>query len=64
MKGLDERMPETPYVAVGPRVAIRHTERTDRAEFTRLARTSAALHHPWLTAPSTGAPSDTPGWPG
>lgn len=52
-------MPDTPYVARGPRVAIRHIERTDRAEFTRLARTSAALHHPWLTAPTTDEAFDT-----
>ncbi|WP_308312771.1 GNAT family protein [Streptomyces sp. ISL-11] len=43
------------YLAQGPRVAIRALTPADGAEFTRLARASAGLHHPWLTIPTTGA---------
>ena len=37
----------------GPRVALRRVSRDDEAEFLRLARASAALHHPWLSLPGT-----------
>lgn len=52
-------MSDSQYLAVGTRAAIRHTARTDRAEFTRLARSSAALHHPWLAPPTTDHAFDT-----
>jgi ribosomal-protein-alanine N-acetyltransferase len=37
----------------GPRVALRPVGGADEAEFTRLARASAALHHPWMDLPRT-----------
>jgi [ribosomal protein S5]-alanine N-acetyltransferase len=46
-------MPDSPYLAAGSRAAIRRTARRDGAEFTALARASAALHHPWLFPPTT-----------
>ncbi|GAA0478893.1 GNAT family protein [Streptomyces stramineus] len=43
------------YLARGPRVAIRAVTREDGAEFTRLVRASAELHHPWLSMATTDA---------
>ncbi|MFI1962957.1 GNAT family N-acetyltransferase [Streptomyces pathocidini] len=42
-----------PYLAAGPRVAVRHLLPGDAEEFTTRARESAALHHPWLFLPET-----------
>ncbi|MGF1429199.1 GNAT family N-acetyltransferase [Kitasatospora sp. LaBMicrA B282] len=41
------------YLAQGDRVAIRLLRPEDRAQFTRLARENAPLHHPWLAPPTT-----------
>ncbi|MFI0815213.1 GNAT family N-acetyltransferase [Streptomyces sp. NPDC021098] len=46
-------MPDHAYLAEGTRTAIRPHRRADGAEFVRLARESAAFHHPWLTLPTT-----------
>ncbi|MFE7121741.1 GNAT family N-acetyltransferase [Streptomyces sp. NPDC057654] len=47
-------MPEDDtYLATGPRVGIRLIERGDGERFTALARASVALHHPWMTLPTT-----------
>ncbi|MFD7707250.1 GNAT family N-acetyltransferase [Streptomyces sp. NPDC059785] len=46
-------MPENPrHLAEGPRVAIRPYTLDDGAEFTRRARESKELHHPWLFPPT------------
>ena len=37
----------------GPRVALRHLTWEDEAEFLRLTRASASLHHPWMELPAT-----------
>ncbi|MEC4016955.1 GNAT family N-acetyltransferase [Streptomyces sp. H27-D2] len=44
--------PADAYLATGTRVAIRHFRRQDREEFTRRARESVRLHHPWLFPPT------------
>lgn len=41
------------YLAVGPRVGIRHYRPADAEEFTALARQSRELHRPWLFPPQT-----------
>ncbi|WP_431041481.1 GNAT family N-acetyltransferase [Streptomyces sp. P1-3] len=46
-------MPDSAYLAEGPRTAIRAIRRGDREEFTRLARDSVELHHPWLELATT-----------
>ncbi|MFG2353128.1 GNAT family N-acetyltransferase [Streptomyces sp. NPDC048521] len=48
-------MPHTPapYLAEGPRVAIRHFTAGDGPEFTARARESKDLHRPWLFPPDT-----------
>ncbi|MDG4864944.1 GNAT family protein [Streptomyces sp. T-3] len=45
--------PNANYLAVGPRVGIRHFTYADAEAFTALARDSRALHHPWLAPPVT-----------
>lgn len=45
-------MPATSYVAEGPRTAIRPFTLGDAEEFTRRARESRDLHHPWLFPPT------------
>ncbi|AEW97253.1 MULTISPECIES: GNAT family N-acetyltransferase [Streptomycetaceae] len=47
------------FLARGERVAIRRLARTDRAEFTRLARQNAEQHRPWLFPPTTDEEFDT-----
>jgi ribosomal-protein-alanine N-acetyltransferase len=37
----------------GERVALRHLSGDDEAEFVRLTKASAALHHPWMELPAT-----------
>ncbi|MGW1076610.1 GNAT family N-acetyltransferase [Streptomyces sp. NPDC002537] len=44
-----------PYLARGPRVALRALTHADAAEFTGLVRASTQLHHPWLSMPATDA---------
>ncbi|MEV6162936.1 GNAT family N-acetyltransferase [Streptomyces sp. NPDC052052] len=44
-------MPESEYLAEGPRAAIRPLTRADAEEFTTRARESRDLHHPWLFPP-------------
>ncbi|MGP4000294.1 GNAT family N-acetyltransferase [Streptomyces sp. 8N706] len=46
-------MPETDYLATGPRVAVRHIGPDDVEEFTAAVRASTELHHPWAYLPST-----------
>lgn len=41
------------YLAVGPRVGIRHFTLEDGAEFVARARESKGLHQPWLFPPTT-----------
>ncbi len=41
------------YLAVGPRVGIRHFTLDDGPEFTARARESKSLHQPWLFPPTT-----------
>ncbi|MGV9453549.1 GNAT family N-acetyltransferase [Streptomyces sp. NPDC003635] len=48
-------MPQTPYLAEGPRVGIRPFRHDDAAEFTARARESKDLHHPWLFPPDTAS---------
>ncbi len=43
----------TTYLAVGPRVGIRHFTYADSEAFTALARASRELHRPWLAPPVT-----------
>ncbi|MFE4858547.1 GNAT family N-acetyltransferase [Streptomyces sp. NPDC056670] len=43
---------EADFLAVGPRVGIRHFTLEDAAEFTALAASSRALHGPWLAPPA------------
>lgn len=45
-------MADDHYLLRGIRVGIRRFRAADRAEFTRAARESVALHHPWLFAPT------------
>jgi ribosomal-protein-alanine N-acetyltransferase len=40
-------------LATGDRVFLRRVVAADEAEFTRLVRDSAALHHPWMQLPGT-----------
>lgn len=49
------RMPEndSPYLAQGTRVGIRHFTYDDGAEFTARVRESKALHQPWLFPPGS-----------
>ncbi|MEW2069786.1 GNAT family protein [Streptomyces sp. NPDC007346] len=43
--------PPSPYLAEGPRTALRRFTDADAAEFTARARESRAHHHPWLFPP-------------
>ncbi|RLV70727.1 Acetyltransferase [Streptomyces sp. CBMAI 2042] len=43
--------PTTPYLAEGPRTALRRFTQADAAEFTARARESRAHHRPWLFPP-------------
>ncbi|MFZ4277641.1 GNAT family N-acetyltransferase [Streptomyces arboris] len=43
--------PTAPYLAEGPRTALRRFTEADAAEFTARARESRAHHHPWLFPP-------------
>ncbi|MEV4875264.1 GNAT family N-acetyltransferase [Streptomyces cyaneofuscatus] len=43
--------PYAPYLAEGPRTALRRFTEADAAEFTARARESRALHRPWLFPP-------------
>lgn len=45
------RTPTAPYLAEGPRTALRRFTEADAAEFTARARESRALHRPWLFPP-------------
>lgn len=45
-------MPDTTYVAEGPRTAIRPFTLADADEFTARARESGELHRPWLFPPT------------
>ncbi|MFE2291695.1 GNAT family N-acetyltransferase [Streptomyces sp. NPDC059452] len=45
------RTPTVPYLAEGPRTALRRFTEADAAEFTARARESRALHRPWLFPP-------------
>ncbi|WP_432093652.1 GNAT family N-acetyltransferase [Streptomyces sp. bgisy100] len=45
-------MPDTHYLATGPRVAIRHIGPEDMEEFTAAVRASTALLHPYAFLPS------------
>ncbi|MEW1614886.1 MULTISPECIES: GNAT family protein [unclassified Streptomyces] len=45
------RTPTAPYLAEGPRTALRRFTGADAAEFTARARESRAHHHPWLFPP-------------
>ncbi|KAB2589241.1 GNAT family N-acetyltransferase [Streptomyces arboris] len=45
------RTPTAPYLAEGPRTALRRFTEADAAEFTARARESRAHHHPWLFPP-------------
>jgi ribosomal-protein-alanine N-acetyltransferase len=40
-------------LVAGERVFLRRVEAADLAEFTRLVRESAGLHHPWMELPAT-----------
>lgn len=42
-------------LAVGERVLLRPIVAADEAEFTELARASAAAHYPWMELPTTAA---------
>lgn len=42
-------------LASGERVFLRRVTGADEAEFTRLVRESAGLHHPWMQLPGTAA---------
>ncbi|MET7617509.1 GNAT family protein [Streptomyces sp. NPDC005408] len=42
-----------PFLAAGPRVAIRHYAYEDSEEFTEQARRSTGHHRPWLFPPTT-----------
>lgn len=44
-----------PYLATGPRVALRRFTTGDAEEFVTRVRESKSLHHPWLFPPSTVA---------
>lgn len=43
--------PTAPYLAEGPRTALRRFTEADAAEFTARARESRAHHRPWLFPP-------------
>ncbi|MFJ8399507.1 GNAT family N-acetyltransferase [Streptomyces microflavus] len=47
--------PTDPYLAEGPRAALRRFTEADAAEFTARARESRTLHHPWLFPPERAA---------
>ncbi|MBK5995681.1 RimJ/RimL family protein N-acetyltransferase, partial [Streptomyces sp. MBT58] len=47
--------PTGPYLAEGPRAALRRFTDADAAEFTARARESRTLHHPWLFPPERAA---------
>ncbi|MFH9419732.1 GNAT family N-acetyltransferase [Streptomyces sp. NPDC017529] len=51
-------MADDHYLAMGPRVALRHFSAADRDEFTARARESVSLHRPWLSPPTTAAAYD------
>ena len=42
------------HVSAAPRVYIRPLMAADRTEFLSLMQKSVALHHPWITPPTTG----------
>ncbi|MDN3293924.1 GNAT family protein [Streptomyces ficellus] len=44
---------DSPYLAEGPRVGIRHLAYEDAGEFTARVRESRDLHRPWLFPPDT-----------